>query len=230
MKRICIVIVCSFLILTACGTEDKENNKNEHGVQVEHSECEAEDDNQVVISMENLMEADETPINEFDYTITEDGVCINRYTGNSELVVIPQKIENVEVVKISNQAFANIEKVQAVRVADTVKDMSGYGIFINCSNLKYLVFGENVEEIGEYCISGCFNLEKIKLRDNLKKIGTLGLYTASDKLKEIHVPQSVIEMGEGALNDLSVIYVKSGSYAEEYMKSYTSAIHDYVVE
>ena len=213
MKKILSVILLSCIILSfaACGannTNSEENKNNQHK------------QTNLDISMDSLMKTNESDKCNFEYTITEDGVCINRYIGDDAVVVVPTKIENTEVYKI----------VQAIRIANTVTDLSGYGIFINCTNLKYLVFGENVQKIGDYSISGCFNLEEIRLNENLKKIGELGLYTASDKLKELHIPESVVEMGVGALNDYSVIYVKSGSYAEEYMKSYESARHDYIVE
>lgn len=228
MKRLCIILLCGTMLMTACGIQDKDSNEESQNTELSAAEDKVEAP--FVVSMESLMKANESVADDFEYTITEDGVCVNRYIGDSAVVVVPERIDNIEVVKISDQAFANIDSIQAIRIADTVVDMSGHGIFINCTNLKYLVFGEKVEEIGEQSISGCANLEEIRLYDSLKKIGTLGLYTASDKLKEIHVPESVLEMGEGALNDFSIIYVKSGSYAEEYMKSYSSALHEYVVE
>ena len=223
MKKILSVILLSCIILSfvACGannTNSEENKNNQHK------------QTNLDISMDSLMKTNESDKSNFEYTITEDGVCINRYIGDDAVVVIPTKIENTEVYKIANQAFANNDTVQAIRIADTVTDLSGYGTFINCLNLKYLVLGEGVEVLGDYSVTGCLNLEEIRLNENLKKIGELGLYAGSDKLKEIYIPESVIEMDGGVFNPFSIIYVKAGSYAEEYVKNYTSALHDYVVE
>lgn len=227
MKRLCIILLCGTMLMTACGIQDKESNEESQNTELNAAEDKVEAP--FVVSMESLMKANESVANDFEYTITEDGVCVNRYIGDSAVVVVPERIDNIEVVKISDQAFMNNEFVAAVKIADSVKDMSGYGIFMNCINLQYIILGDNVEEIGDNCISGCKNLVEIKLNNKLKKIGEFGLYTGSDKLKEIHIPESVMEMDEAAVNDFSVIYVKAGSYAEEYMKLY-STLHDYIVE
>ena len=134
------------------------------------------------------------------------------------------------VVGLKDQTFMNNENIQAVKIADSVHDMSGYGIFMNCTNLRFVILGENVESIGESCFVGCYQLEEIELNDGLKKIDELGLYTGSNNLKEIHLPESIIELDAGALNDWSTIYVKAGSYAEQYMEEYDSAIKKYIVE
>lgn len=57
----------------------------------------------------------------FQYEISRKGVVITKYIGNSNNVVIPSHIENQEVYRIGESAFANCKDVQNVIIPNTVQ-------------------------------------------------------------------------------------------------------------
>ena len=81
---------------------------------------------------------------------------------NLERLVIPGKIENYPVTKISEEAFAF------------------------CENLIHVVIPETVQVIGERAFRMCHNLHSMKLPGSVKKIHSTAIMGCID-LKEIYV-------------------------------------------
>lgn len=81
-----------------------------------------------------------TASNEFQYTVSENGVRIDKYIGQSETVVIPSQIEGQSVTEIAEEAFYisdNQSKARSIYVPDSVKSI-GFGAFKECSALQLI--------------------------------------------------------------------------------------------
>ena len=72
----------------------------------------------------------------FEFEEVEGGVKITKYTGNENIVVIPEKIDGKAVVMLGEISFAN-STVRAVKIPDSVSFIEK-GAFANCSNLATL--------------------------------------------------------------------------------------------
>ena len=230
MKKNWYLFLALSLLLTTvgCGTDIKEPVESNNNVESEkestiNSEINEPNTNSsetpvVEVTMQDLENAPESPASDFDYFNTDNGVVIKYYTGNEAIVVIPNEIDGKPVVKITWGAFINKEAVQAIRVGDNVVDCGdGKGAFANCYNLKYVILGKNVETLDAYCFNAT-SLVEIRLNDKLKTIGDLAF--AACNMPKIHIPASVEKIGEAVFHDDTIVYVKAGSYAEEYMKAY----------
>ena len=77
---------------------------------------------------------------------------------------------------------------------DSVKIIGGYA-FNNCSQLKKVKFGNNVERIGECAFFGC-PLEQISLPESLVEIGA-DAFTEYN-FDQLVIPDSVVTIGEYA--------------------------------
>lgn len=77
---------------------------------------------------------------------------------------------------------------------DSVKIIGGYA-FNNCSQLKKVKFGNNVERIGECAFLGC-PLEQISLPESLVEIGADAF--SEYNFDQLVIPDSVVTIGEYA--------------------------------
>ena len=140
----------------------------------------------------------EVSIEDFRTQINNDGTIeIDLYTGNASTVVIPDTINGKEVTVIGG--FGNHDELTAVVIPDTVKEIS-YNAFVNCFNLASVQMGANVEKIGSYAFDGCF--ETIELPDTLVEMGRSAFNDVS--LQEVKLPGNLCTMGPGAFARIDI--------------------------
>ena len=125
--------------------------------------------------------------------VIEDGVLIRYYTEDKELT-IP---DNVTIIG-SAVIVTELEDIDKLTIPGSVKRLEKSAF--NETPIRHIVMEEGVEEIGEYAFADSY-------------------------YKEIHIPESVNDIGEFAFrcsegNNDGKIYVKKGSYAEEYFSQY----------
>ena len=92
----------------------------------------------------------------FKYKNTSGGVEITGYTGNEEVICIPEKMGGKAVVSIAGGAFNNAD-MKKVIIAKSVTSVAS-GAFRNCKNLETVVVfdgGFDSYGIGENCFVNC---------------------------------------------------------------------------
>ncbi len=90
---------------------------------------------------------------EFEYVIENGGVTITKYNGKQTSVKIPDKIEQLPVLKIGENAFAET-KVRSVTLPSSCKEIDWFA-FYGCFALTSVYISENVSEIGYGAFDGC---------------------------------------------------------------------------
>ena len=145
------------------------------------------------ISEEDTQEEYYESIKDENGCVIEDGVLIRYYTEDKE-ITIPDNVTTIGSAVIVTE----LEDIDKLTIPGTVKkiDKSAF----NETPLGKVIIEEGVEEIGDYAFTDSY-------------------YT------EIHIPESVKYIGEFAfrcseLNTDGKIYIKKGSYAEEYFSQY----------
>lgn len=81
-----------------------------------------------------------TVADEFEYTITESGVRIDKHIGQSEMVIIPSQLDGLDVVKIASEAFYVAEgksNIRSIYVPDTVRSID-FAAFKECAALQLI--------------------------------------------------------------------------------------------
>lgn len=107
------------------------------------------------------------------------GVRIKEYTGNDEIVCIPEKIGGKKVIGISANAF-NGATMKEVIIAKTVKAIEE-GALTNCKNLETVVVfdGEfGAGGISEKCFVGCDNFKNFYVNATYTLYESWALYGA----------------------------------------------------
>lgn len=219
MKKLIALMLALLLVLSlaACGEKTPADNSGE--AQPGQSDTSNDASAGQSLTVESLKAASETPVEEFEWTDVDGGVIITGYNGNGGVVVIPAKINNMDVVEIGEKAFANNDEITAVRLADTVLKV-GNNAFENCYGLKVFVSGASVKRLGAYAFNACSGLEKVELNEGLEEIGLVCFVGMGNA--EIVVPASVVEMDSavvGVSTEAPVTIVgEPGSLAEEYVE------------
>src|SRR5690554_2678618 len=173
------------------------------------------------ITMEDLLSHPESPESDFACTGDETtGLTIVRYDGDDEVVVIPEKIRGIPVVRIDSHTFANRDDIKAVRLSDSVTELR-FGAFGECTGLELFASGSGLEIIGDSAFLNCISLREVRLNEGLKSID-IQAFSFCTSLDSISIPSSVDELAKtpfsGMSDDFTVIVEKgtaSAKVAEE---------------
>ncbi len=160
------------------------------------------------IDLERQTKLETRQYKEFEYTVTEDFVTITKYIGESGVVILPDKIDNVVVKKIGKEAFRECKFMTKVSLPDTIEQLDSYS-FCGCTGLTEFYFGDEIREIGSHAFYNCRELNEIYLPDDIRDIGD-GAFKNCDKINKINVRakseklMSIKHPLEGLLQDVVV--------------------------
>lgn len=137
----------------------------------------------------------EAPASDFIYTIDQDEVRIEAYTGEKEYVIVPDEIEGKPVTSMGNNAFYE-KTVRCVTLPDSIREM-GHHTFGGCTHLVYASMPESLEVLPDATFESCFRLRDPGLNDGLKRIE----YTAfwgTHYMTELYLPETLEEIDDNA--------------------------------
>lgn len=153
---------------------------------------------------------------DFEYTVIENRVTIVKYTGNYGVVLIPDRINNIEVTKIGKEAFRDCTFISKVSLPNTLEVLENY-CFCGCNGLTEFYFGDKINSIGSHAFYNCRGLSEIYLPGEIRDIGD-GAFKNCDKINKINVraeSEKIISIKhplEGLLHDVivKIVYVIEG--------------------
>ena len=89
----------------------------------------------------------------FIYTIEDGKAMITGFTGRDEHIVIPAKIDGIDVYGISANAFEDYA-IKSVIISDGVEVIDWFA-FYGCSSLESITIPASVRRIGHSAFDGC---------------------------------------------------------------------------
>ena len=133
----------------------------------------------------------------FIYEVLDEGVTIHGYKGKAKKLVIPAEIEGKPVVKISSNAFFELEEiVEEIELPDTVTQLEDQA-FISLRALKRIALPDSVTQIGFSAFEWCDSLEEVTLPQNMTQIPER-MFVSCKSLKTVEIPEQVEVIGWGA--------------------------------
>lgn len=235
MKKIFLSLLMLIMVvsLCACSKEDKKDSEKDSKEQENISETQVADKNTQSdsknnntsannetseienITLEDVMNHPVTPESDFMVVTLDDGTCeIVSYTGNDNILVIPETIDGMKVVGIRHKSFYRDKNIVGLKLSDTIEYVD-YEAFRMAKQLKFVVCGTNLKKISEAAFFDCPNLSEVKLNEGIEFLG-VGAFSATE-LKSIYIPQSATEiMSFVKMNEDFTIQGVSGSKAESY--------------
>ena len=142
------------------------------------------------------------------YANIEGGIELTLYTGTDTEIVIPEKVDGKNVVKIERFLFG--QELINPNTTITSVDMSkatklktiGDNAFRYCSALNSITIPDGVETIGKSAFSDCSSLKSIAIPNSVTSIGDWAFSDCSS-LKSIAIPNSVTSIGDWAFSGCS---------------------------
>lgn len=135
----------------------------------------------------------------YKYEVYGDYVEIDKYTGDSERIRIPERIWGRKVTVIGIGAFSENTKIEKVVIGDNV-EMIHIAAFEDCTNLREVELPEELIVIHRGAFRNCSALEGVELPAQLKVIGS-GAFEACSSLNSIQFPESVEYIERWAFGD-----------------------------
>lgn len=163
-----------------------------------------------------------TPISDFEYELTKDGmgISLKKYKGTDTEIVMPSEIEGMPVTEIPdgrrNKFFANYDKIVSVVLPSNLKALPAllfqkqkalkrvtlpdgledinFSAFEECPALESIEIPDTVTYIGSSAFRNCKSLQTVVLPKNLEQLQ--GAFTLCEKLETITIPDSVTKIDE----------------------------------
>lgn len=142
-------------------------------------------------------------------------IYFDSYSGD---IVIPSTVthegKTYDVIGISGGAFYMCDGLTSVSIANSVTYIEGYGImnswqgsyyvgtFGNCTNLRSIIFPDQITAIGSWTCYGCSSLSEIDLPESLTSIGG-NAFSGCSSLTELSIPDNVTSIAGSAFSDCS---------------------------
>lgn len=132
---------------------------------------------------------DSLEISGFEYTATDEGIQLTRYTETHSRVKIDSYYCEIPVISIKYGCFYKRDFVKHVDLPDTVQEI-GDMAFFNCKKLQTVTIPNALSSIGRHAFYGCGNLKSLTLPDSISHIGR-GVFSGCDKLESISLPNGI---------------------------------------
>ena len=131
---------------------------------------------------------------DYEYNLLEDGTAeITKYTGNEEVLVVPDELDGYRVTVIGDNAFYSCQTLTGVIIPDSVASI-GIAAFCSCENLTWITLPDSVISIGSGAFGNCNSLTAITLPDRLTSIEDY-IFFGCISLNSINLPNSVKSIG-----------------------------------
>lgn len=152
----------------------------------------------------------------FQYTINNNLITIDKYIGKSTSVTIPSKIDNKKVTTIGVKAFMG-KNINSVKIPSTV-NLIDRSAFDSCVNLKNVSIPGSVKKLGNAVFFNCTRLSSVTIANGVTSIGRGAFYDCKS-LKSVTISSSVKSIGDYAFGDCSSLQVAKFSNGNQYVGS-----------
>lgn len=160
---------------------------------------------------------------DFETQQINDGVLITKYSGNTVDLIIPDKINGVNVVEVGHEAFKK-QPIRSIRLPVYLKRIAPKAFFM-CNDLQSVLFNEQIEEIGNSAFAWC-GLTEVIIPGSVKKYGAgvfasntqlikaevlepfkggEGLFSHCYKLKNVQLPESMTNISSNAFESCAAL-------------------------
>lgn len=143
----------------------------------------------------------------YDYTSDGEQVTITGINTSSEeaaLLVLPDKINNKDVVSLASSAFANQTQLTNVILPNTITEI-GASAFAGCTNLTSVTLSNSLGIIQEKAFENCVSLTNVNM-PSATAISSHA-FKGCSSLTNITVPANTTNIGEGAFTGCNALNI-----------------------
>lgn len=173
------------------------------------------------------------------YKKIKEGIRIDSVNA-SGVIVLPDVIDELPVVRIGANAFAKKQDITSVVLPQYLLEIEKDAF--SFSSITSITIPDSVEQIGEKAFYSCKKLGEVRLSQNLKhlksssfrkceslktiaiptKVTYIGdcAFAECKQLKTIQIPCSVSRLGYGIIPEKTLVYCEAGSRAYRYVEEH----------
>lgn len=137
----------------------------------------------------------------FEYVLAYGKATITRYTGDQDVVVFPEIIDDHEVGAIeprTNPFFKYNTRIKSVTLPEGVRTVQS--IFVGCTNLETVFLPSTITKIATTAFRNCSSLRYINLPDGLTIIEP-SAFQGCTSLEYLNVPEGVEVINQNTFKD-----------------------------
>jgi len=164
----------------------------------------------LVVCVAPLREFSAGALQSGDYTYYLSGTApnqvavIQKYTGLSATVVVPDTLGGCPVKHITDEAFRGCTSITALTLPPALITV-GLNAFRGCTGLTGIAFPPTATTIGDNAFYGCTGLLSVDFGTGIKKIGN-DAFSKCTGLTEITLPDNVTSIGTNVFNGCTGLY------------------------
>ena len=98
--------------------------------------------------------------------------------ANAVKVIIPSKVNGVDVTRIGEEAFRGCDGLTSVTIPNSVTSI-GYGVFFGCEHLSSTYISKNATALGADLFFNCSSLQTLAIPEAVASIGDYAFYGCS---------------------------------------------------
>ena len=125
-------------------------------------------------------------------SVTAIGTSAFYSCSNLETVKLPSNLR-----ELGEDVFGGCKKLQSIIIPKTLKTVSTWGVFGNCTSLKYAEIEDGMEIMPDTLFKNCTALKTVKLPNSIICIGS-STFSGCKSLKNISIPTGLKEIKESA--------------------------------
>ena len=217
---IAVILAAVVLVFVLYKPKSKAVDDNSNTSQTEGSK---KTSNSKIVTIEELEEHDVSPESDFIANDWKNNdIAIFNYTGNDEIVVIPDTIRGKKVGMLESELINTDSNVKAVKFPDTAKEFfrkseGDCSIFALNENIQTVILGDGVDCVPKNLFFRS-SVSNVKIGKSVKRIETFA-FCGCKNLKEIYIPENVEKIDSTAFYEIDNIVIKGkkGSAAEEFV-------------
>lgn len=179
------------------------------------------------------------PSSNITYKKIKGGIRIDAIQ-ESDIVVIPDFIDGLPVIRIGSNAFTKRKDIETVvlpkylleieenafayssitsiAIPDGVEKIGEFA-FYYCKKLAHIILPRNLKHLKNSAFRKCISLTTVEIPTNTTYIGDNVFYECT-KLANIQIPTSVSRMGGNVVPNKVTIYCEAGSRASRYVEEH----------
>ena len=149
-----------------------------------------------------IVYAEDLICGDYTYVIMEDGTAkITSYTGSSENILVPERLDGVPVTSIGSCTFYEKTSIKSINLPSSVTSIEWRAFYL-CSNLLNIEIPSGVTSIEVEAFARCSSLTAIEIPFGVTTIED-SLFSGCSSLTSIDIPASVTNIKGYAFNGCS---------------------------
>ena len=144
---------------------------------------------------------------DFEVKIYDKFAVIKKYIGENSEVIIPEKINEIPVTEIGEEAFKENKKIEKVVIPSSVTVIRK-SAFNGCTSLKTVEFSKGLLSIESLAFSSCKLLENLDLPNTLKEIDEFA-FSECSSLTNITIPNVTVNNFKDIFSVHKILTVQS---------------------